>query len=146
MARISHGSSVVIFTFDCDVGKQTWLYECFPFFWDPFDVLPSVGEVADMLSRSIGCNTAIESFCLPPDITDGFAAAAWRQPWRYLDELYRANISSLRKAKPDLVARCVRKLSDDLTSGAWEQRHGSLLRLPVFDAGYRFIFTIAENN
>jgi ubiquinone/menaquinone biosynthesis C-methylase UbiE len=141
MARISRTSAAVIFTFDCDAGRRTWLYEYFPFLWDLFDVMPSASQLMDMLGSAMGCRAEIEVFPLPPDLTDGFAAAAWQQPWQYLDGGYRANISSFTKAEPSAVARGVQRLADDLATGVWEERHGSVMHLPVFDVGYRFVFT-----
>jgi hypothetical protein len=144
MARISRTSAAVIFTFDCDAGKRTWLYEYFPFLWDLFASLPSASQLADMLGKAMGCRADIEIFPLPPDLTDGFAAAAWQRPRQYLDEGYRANISSFTTAEPRAVARGVRRLADDLTDGVWERRHGSVMHLPFLDAGYRFVFTSKE--
>jgi SAM-dependent methyltransferase len=37
MARISDCGPVVIFTYDRNVGRETWLYKYFPFLWDVFD-------------------------------------------------------------------------------------------------------------
>jgi ubiquinone/menaquinone biosynthesis C-methylase UbiE len=141
MARICRTGSAVIFTFDCDAGRRTWLYEYFPFLWDLFDAMPSASHFTKMLGRAMGCRAAMEPFPLPTDLTDGFAAAAWQRPWQYLDGGYRANISSFAKAAPNAVTQGVQRLADDLAAGVWEQRHGSVMQLPAFDAGYRFVFT-----
>lgn len=146
MARIARRESIVIFTFDCDAGRRTWMYEYFPFFWDVFDDFPSSQQLAEMLSEVMGCATRIEPFPLPPDITDGFAAAAWQQPKRYLNAEYRENISSFSKAEPDIVARGVQKLADDLDTRDWEKRHGNVIHIPVYDSGYRFIYTIKDTS
>ena len=144
MARISFTGSVVIFTFDNDVGKRTWLYEYFPFFWDTFDQSPSPYQLACILGNATASETDIVPFPLPPDLKDNFAAAAWRCPRRYLDERYRANISSFRKADPDAVAQGIDKLADDLAIGVWKNRHGTVSDLAELDAGYRFVFTCRE--
>jgi ubiquinone/menaquinone biosynthesis C-methylase UbiE len=144
MARITRTKSAVIFTFDRDAGRHTWLYEYFPFFWDSFEELPSVKGLAAMLADAMGCKTDVEAFPLPPDLKDNFAAAAWRYPQQYLDAGYRANISSFRKAEPGAVVQGVRKLAEDLTSGVWKQRHGEVMNLQSLDAGYRFVFTCGE--
>jgi SAM-dependent methyltransferase len=141
MVRISRTISIVVFTFDCGVGKRTWLYEYFPFLWDAFVHAASPAELARMLSDAAGCGTDIEVFALPPDLQDNFAAAAWRRPRSYLDEGYRTNISSFHNAEPEVVAQGVRRLTEDLASGAWRERHGSILELGEMDAGYRFVFT-----
>ena len=141
MARISRSSSVVIFTCDSDVGKRTWLYEYFPFFWNPFEQLPSASQLAGMLGDATDCKTDVEAFPLPPDLRDNFAGAAWRHPRRYLDEGYRANISSFHKTKPESVAQAIRRLTEDLNSGLWKESYGAVLALAELDAGYRFVFT-----
>jgi SAM-dependent methyltransferase len=141
MTRISRTSAIVILTFDCGVGQRTWLYEYFPFLWDSFVHLPSPAELARMLTDATGCRTDIEVFSLPPDLADNFAAAAWRRPRSYLDEGYRANISSFHQAQPEVVAQGVRRLTQDLANGAWRERHGAVLELAELDAGYRFVFT-----
>ena len=141
MARVSRGKSIVVFTFDCDVGQRAWLYEYFPFLWDPFAHLPSPARLARMLTDATGCSTDIEAFLLPPDLKDNFAAAAWRRPQSYLEEGYRANISSFHEAQPELVAQGVRRLAEDLATGAWRERHTAVLALAELDAGYRFVFT-----
>lgn len=144
MVRIARTKSVVIFTFDCDPGKLTWLYEYFPFFWESFEHMPSTTQLASILSDAASCKTDVESFPLPPDLKDNFAAASWRHPQRYLDEKYRANISSFRKAEPDAIIQSIRRLAEDLASGAWRERYESVMRLPALDAGYRFVFTCRE--
>jgi ubiquinone/menaquinone biosynthesis C-methylase UbiE len=144
MARICRTGSAVIFTFDCDAGRRTWLYEYFPFLWDLFDAMPSASHLTQMLGKTMGCRAEREPFLLPPDLVDGFAAAAWQRPRQYLDGGYRANISSFIKAEPRAVERGVRRLADDLANGVWEQRHDSVRQLAAFDAGYRFVYTCRE--
>ncbi|MBT8338435.1 MAG: class I SAM-dependent methyltransferase [Desulfatitalea sp.] len=144
MVRISCTKSIVIFTFDCDPGKLTWLYEYFPFLWEAFEHMPSTTQLVRMLRDAASCKTDVEAFPLPPDLKDNFAAASWRHPQRYLDEKYRANISSFRKAEPDALNQSIRKLAEDLASGAWYERYESVMHLLAFDAGYRFVFTSRE--
>ena len=141
IARITRTKSVVIFTFDCDAGRRTWMYDYFPFFWDLFEDLPSPQQLADMLGGVMGCDAKTESFLLPPDIKDGFAAAMWQKPWKYLEAGYRENISSFIKAGPDVAAQGVRRLADDLKSGNWEELYGRVTQVQTYDAGYRFVYT-----
>jgi hypothetical protein len=41
----------------------------------------------------------------------------------------------------DRVAASLRALEDDLRSGAWDARHGSLRHTASIDAGYRLVAT-----
>jgi SAM-dependent methyltransferase len=141
MARTTDAGPVVIFTFDRAFGRETWIYEYFPFFWDTFDHYPHPDKLARMLAVTTGKETDILPFPLPPDLRDNFAAAAWQNPERYLQERYRGNISSFQKADSGAVNRSIARLAEDLASGAWKKRHGAVLDLAELDAGYRFVYT-----
>jgi len=141
MARITDTGPVVIFTFDRSFGRDTWMYEYFPFFWETFHEYPIPDRLARMLAAATGRETDIVPFPLPPDLKDNFAAAAWQTPERYLEEPYRENISSFQKADPGVVGHGIVRLAEDLGSGAWMKRHGFVLDLAELDAGYRFVYT-----
>lgn len=74
---------------------------------------------------------------IPADCCDGFLGAYWRRPEVYLDPAVRAAMSSFARV-PDVEAR-MRQLECDLRSGAWQRRHGSLLRRDELDLGYRLV-------
>ena len=141
MARITDTGPVVIFTFDRSFGRDTWMYEYFPFFWDTFHEYPHPDKLARILATATGQETEIVPFPLPSNLRDNFAAAAWQKPERYLEGQYRGNISSFQKADPVTVGQGIAKLSEDLASGAWKKRHGAVLNLTELDAGYRFVYT-----
>jgi len=139
MARVSTQGPIVIFTFDSKAGRQTWLYEYFPYFWDTFGHIPAIEDVAEKMRANTGLTTQIITFELPSDLTDNFAAAGWRQPHLYLAEEYRSNISSFHLTDPANVDQSVERLSSDLTSGRWEVLYGDVLHLEQIDAGYCFL-------
>ena len=93
-----------------------------------------------MLEEATEQQTLIETFSLPPDLKDNFAAAGWRQPQLYLDKQYRANISSFEKTDPGVVGKSVSRLAADLASGRWRDMYGTILKLHELDAGYRFLY------
>jgi len=140
MARIVKNGPFVIFTFDPKIGKKTWMYRYFPFFWDHFNHLPTVKETAQILGNITNLTPQIIPFELPSDLSDNFAAAAWRKPHLYLSQGYRSNISSFRMTDSEIVKRSVKQLSSDLECGRWEKLYGEVLHLDKFDAGYFFIF------
>ncbi|MGH9275275.1 MAG: class I SAM-dependent methyltransferase [Acidimicrobiales bacterium] len=84
----------------------------------------------------------VEPVLVPHDCTDGFFAAYWRRPERYLEPGVRAAISGLALLDPPVVDRMVAALRDDLVSGRWHEQHADLLELDTYDAGYRLV--IAE--
>jgi ubiquinone/menaquinone biosynthesis C-methylase UbiE len=59
MARILKQGPIVIFTFDPKVGRETWLYEYFPYFWDAFDPLPAIEDIEEKMMANTGLTTQI---------------------------------------------------------------------------------------
>jgi len=139
MARIVKNGPIVIFSFDPEIGKRTWMYKYFPFFWDHFDHLPTARETAEILGNCTNLTAQIIPFELPSDLTDNFAAAAWKSPHSYLDQDYRSNISSFRMTDLNVVDSSVEQLASDLQSGRWEKLYGDVLDFDKYDAGYFFI-------
>lgn len=133
MRRVS--SRQVVVTWDPAVTATYWLIT---------DYLPEI------VSREAGLAT-VDAVCdgldtsdvrvapVPWDCTDGFLAAYWRRPERYLDADARAAISALALLDETTVERAMRRLASDLADGTWERRHAGLRALPEFDAGYRIV-------
>jgi ubiquinone/menaquinone biosynthesis C-methylase UbiE len=139
MARVLKHGPIVIFTFDPESGRKTWLYDYFPYFWDTFGFLRPIKDIAEMMRTNTGLSTQVIPFRLPPDLKDNFAAAGWRKPHLYLAEEYRSNISSFHLTESTTVNQSVERLAADLDSGRWEELYGDVLRLEEIDAGYRFL-------
>ena len=128
-------------------GRQvvlTWDPEVYSRFWLVEEYLPEIAErerswatvatVADLLPGSV-----IETVPVPWDCTDGFGAAYWRRPERYLEPAARQAISGLALCPPEAVDLAMRQLASDLHSGAWAERHRELLTVDNYDAGYRLV-------
>jgi len=139
MSRILKIGPIIIFTFDPEIGKRTWMYRYFPFCWDHFSHFPTVKETANILGNCTNLTPQIVPFELPSDLKDNFAAAAWKRPQLYLNTDYRFNISSFRMTDPDIVDNSVKKLSSDLECGRWDELYGEVLHFDKYDAGYSFI-------
>ncbi|MFF7213761.1 hypothetical protein ACFZAU_25020 [Streptomyces sp. NPDC008238] len=75
----------------------------------------------------------------PYDCTDGFGAAFWRRPGAYLDPEVRAGISMLAQTGEGALGPGLARLSGDLASGRWHERHAALLDHDVLDVGYRLL-------
>jgi hypothetical protein len=73
------------------------------------------------------------------DCSDGFLAAYWRRPERYLDAGVRGATSGLALLDPSVIARATGRLASDLADGTWDRRYGHLRDLREFDAGYRLV-------
>ncbi|MGI5195603.1 hypothetical protein ACQEVY_18450 [Streptomyces sp. CA-288835] len=76
---------------------------------------------------------------IPQNCTDGFLAAFWRRPEAYLDPKMRAGISLFAQTGDEVIRPDLARLSDDLSSGRWHQRHADLLDREALDVGYRLL-------
>ena len=74
---------------------------------------------------------------VPHDCRDGFLYAYWRRPAAYLDARVRSGSSSFWTIKD--AESGLSRLKQDLDSGEWDSRYGSLLTLDSYDAGYRLV-------
>ncbi len=139
MARILKKGPIVIFTFDPGIGKKTWMYKYFPFFWDHFSSFPTAKETLSVFSNCTNLSSQIIPFKLPSDLKDNFAAAAWKRPHLYLNQDYRSNISSFCMTDTAIVDNSVKRLSADLECGRWQKLYGEVLHMDEIDAGYYFL-------
>ncbi|MEV4318000.1 class I SAM-dependent methyltransferase [Actinocrispum sp. NPDC049592] len=95
---------------------------------------PSATEIA----AELGAHT-VTPLLLPWDFTDGVFPAYWRRPAAYLAPEARHTCSALAQAPPEAVSRGLARLSADISSGRWRERHRDLLALDEWDAGFRLI-------
>ncbi len=87
----------------------------------------------DAARRSTSTCTSIRWF--PMEFPGGVLASARALP----DPAVRASISTLAHLAPEDVEPGVRKLEEDLASGAWHEHHAALLGQDEVDFGYRLI-------
>lgn len=141
MRRVLVSGPIVVFTFDPRVAQPFWFEDYFPELWrGAHDAFPPLDETIELLGKVASQDDVeVSAFRLPYDLQDRFAAAGWRQPEMYLDEGVRASMSAFALADPRGIREGLRRLRRDLDSGAWLKRHGSVLELENFDAGYRFL-------
>jgi len=134
MKRVSRRQ--VIFTFDLDKVDSFWLVQ---------DYLPEIIELEHRRAATIESITnilegaTVSPVEIPFDCTDGFQCAYWRRPHEYLDAGVRAAISTLSLLPHKVIEPAMRRLKDDLESGAWKRRYGDLLEQESLDFGYRLI-------
>ncbi|HEX8674558.1 MAG TPA: class I SAM-dependent methyltransferase [Longimicrobium sp.] len=132
LARVAR-RRVVLVTFD-PAASDFWLVD---------DYFPTIREIdrRNMPSieelRAVLGEIDVRPLPVPHNCTDGFLGAYWRRPHAYLDDGVRGAISAFSMIGE--VETGVSRLRDDLESGAWERRHGDLLRQPEFDLGYRLV-------
>lgn len=80
---------------------------------------------------------------VPRECKEGFAAAYWARPERYLDLGVQSSISLLALMEPADRQRGTERLRADLASGAWHDKYESALPGAQADYGYRLV--IAES-
>jgi SAM-dependent methyltransferase len=126
----------VVFTFDPTRGDDLWLVR---------DYLPEIQELEharapriDTLVELLG-GAEVSVVPVPWDCSDGFQAAYWRRPERYLDPEVRASISTLAMLPEAVVERAMTRLAVDLGSGAWAARNAELLSRDEMDYAYRLL-------
>jgi SAM-dependent methyltransferase len=126
----------VIFTFEPDDVGNFWLTEEYFPEIPRMDVsrTPTIADLREHLDNADDIRVPV-----PQDCVDGFLAAFWRRPERYLDPDVRAGISGFAMLDTDVVERGVAKLAADLESGAWDERFGSLCELDELDVCYRLV-------
>ncbi|MEW2398484.1 methyltransferase domain-containing protein [Streptomyces sp. NPDC046862] len=127
---------VVIFTWDQAIFRRFWLLD---------EYLPEVAAFTetqtvpiDRLIALLG-DARVETVPIPHDCTDGFGAAFWRRPEAYLDPNVRAGISMLAQTGEEVLRPGLTRLSSDLSSGLWHERHADLLDCETLDVGYRLL-------
>jgi SAM-dependent methyltransferase len=125
----------VILTFDHEMESRFWLSDYIPAMLEQeHSWVATIPAVAEPLGTA-----RVEVLPVPHDCIDGFMAAYWRRPERYLDPMVRANISGLALLAPDDIEPGMARLAADIESGAWRERYGHLLDLDDYDAGYRLV-------
>lgn len=133
MCRVTRGR-VVLLTFDPSI-RNSWLGDYFPQLMTLDDKqMPQMTDYAAWLGSA-----EISTVPIPHDCQDGFLYAYWRRPHAYLDERLRAAISSFWKIGD--ISEGLQRLSEDLDSGAWEERYGEFLEHDEWDFGYRLVTT-----
>ena len=125
----------VVLTFDHRMERAFWLNDYWPVTEQHDGAwIATIEAVAGPLGAD-----RVEVVPVPHDCEDGFMAAYWRRPERYLDPAVRANISGLALLSATEERAGAERLAADLDSGAWRERHGHLLDLDELDAGYRLV-------
>lgn len=140
MHRVNKHGAIVILTFDPRLANKFWFTDYFPSLWeDTFRIFPQLSNVSELISVTTQRTVEVSTLMLPYDLSDLFAAALWRRPEMYLNSVVRAGISAFALAKPTEVELGVKQLAEDLSTGQWDAKYGSIQSLTEFDAGYRFL-------
>lgn len=128
---------VVVLTVDPDVEARMWLFREYApeIIQRDRREFPSPAQLASWLGVPV-TSTVVP---VPSDCADGFLLAFWSRPEAVLDPVARGATSGFARMDPSHEQRAVRRLREDLRSGAWDARHGHLRALAELDAGLRLV-------
>lgn len=133
MRRVTRGQ-VVLLTFDPS-HRGFWLADYIPELVQLDEAqMPRLTDYEDWLGSA-----EFSTVPIPHDCRDGFLCAYWRRPAAYLDPRIRAAISCFWAL--DDVSVALKKLANDLETGAWARRYSELFDLDECDFGYRLVTT-----
>lgn len=139
MNRITKSGAIIILTFDIRLARPIWIYDYFPWLREGALKFMPLNQIVSLIKSNTQRHVETLPLMIPYDLSDLFAAAAWRRPELYLNEEVRAGISSFALADSDLVDKGVKSLNTDLINGEWEKKYGEILNLTEIDVGYRFL-------
>ena len=135
LRRVSRGP-VVVLTFDGDALDLFWLADYAP------ELIAAESKrypKMDAISKALGGVTTVKTVPVPIDCVDGFTEAYYARPEKFLETAVRKAQSAWGFVSEEAQARSVKKLADDLTSGAWEKKYGKWRALPFFEGSLRLI-------
>jgi hypothetical protein len=142
LRRVSRGP-VVVLTFDGDALDQFWLAEYAP------------GLIAaerrrypaiDRIRAVLGGTSTVTEIPVPIDCADGFTEAFYARPERFLDPDVRRAQSAWGFVEEAAIDRAVRRLREDLESGAWDRRFGPLRTQPDFAGSLRLVTALPHRD
>lgn len=128
--RVTRGR-IVLLTFD--PSHRPWLTDYVPELAALDEAqMPAMPDYARWLGP-----VKVTPLLVPHDCMDGFLYAYWRRPKAYLDARIRSGSSSFWTLGDDVPG--LQQLAHDIETGEWDRRHGDLLDLDAYDAGYRLV-------
>ena len=132
---------IVVLTFDGDVLDRYWLADYVPeLIAHERRRFPAI----ETICKCLGGKTEVQSIPIPKDCVDGFNEAFYARPERMLDSAVRRCQSVWIFVADEVQERFVKTLSDDLKSGAWDERYGKLRTQPFFEGSMRLIVSHPE--
>jgi len=127
---------VLIMTFDPDALDNFWNAEYFP---EVIDVerqrYPTIGFIVNAL----GGHCDVQHIPVPLDCVDGFQEAFYGRPEAFLSKEVRKAQSAWGFVSEDEQETIIKRLADDLQSGAWDEKYGHFRTQPYFTCALRLI-------
>lgn len=135
LARVATRRTIVM-TLDPSRLSDFWLYRYIP---DAAFLQSMRYPSIDAVREALGGESRVISVPIPHDCRDNIIAAHWRRPSAYLERRIRSRIATLAELGDDHILDDLRRLSEDLRSGAWDATHGWMAARNDMDLGYRLV-------
>jgi SAM-dependent methyltransferase len=130
--RVARGPLVFFGGHNRKLNTSWWLHDYFP---AVHRLVAGRTYPAERIAEVLG-PVEVVPVPVPADCADGFEAAYWRRPEAILDPAIWRAASALSLIPAADRAAGMARLSADLASGRWHQRHSHLLALHELDLGY----------
>jgi ubiquinone/menaquinone biosynthesis C-methylase UbiE len=143
--RVAGGGQLVVLTYDPDCISRFWSTRYFPgLISDVQSTFLPIAELTSAIETITNASVKVIPFPLPHDLIDAFAAVGWARPELYLDSRIRNGISTFAKLDQVALNDGLSRLQQDIETGTWDEDFGYLRQQQQYDAGYRFVYTVAN--
>jgi SAM-dependent methyltransferase len=127
---------VVIMTFDPDALDLFWNAQYFP---ELIAVEKARYPTIDYIRQALGGESKVIHVPIPLDCVDGFQEAYYGRPEAFLEKEVRMSQSAWGFLTPEVEARLVQNLADELASGEWDRKYGHYRTQPTFTCALRLV-------
>jgi SAM-dependent methyltransferase len=129
-------NQVIIMTFDPDSLDLFWNVHYFP---ELIAVEKARYPTLDFIRQALGGESEVIPVPIPLDCVDGFQEAYYGRPEAFLQKEVRMSQSAWGFLSPEVEARIVQKLADELASGEWDRKYGHYRTQPTFTCALRLV-------
>ncbi|GGE30827.1 hypothetical protein GCM10011391_06810 [Pullulanibacillus camelliae] len=129
-------NQIVIMTFDPAALDRCWTAHYFP---ELIQIEGSRYPSIASITETLGGACEVQAIPIPFDCKDGFQEAFYGRPEAFLEKGVRASQSAWGFLASDVEATYIRRLSEDLESGAWDKAFGKYRKLTTFIGSLRLI-------
>jgi SAM-dependent methyltransferase len=142
LRRVTRGP-IVVMAFDGDALGRFWLAQYVP---ELIAVERRRDPPIETIRAGLGGTTSVQSIPIPIDCMDGFSEAHYARPEKLLEEAVRRSQSAWSFVDRAVEERFVKRLAEDLKSGAWDEQYGHWRRAPVYEGSLRLITRLSESH
>lgn len=134
------GGQFIVFTIILEVASKLWLFDYWPSLYDVLakNYLP-FHSLVEKLTASFDAEPNCNTFEIPSDFNDEFAAALWKRPYLFFDNNHVQGSYSLSHIDESDFKSGLYRLRKDLDNGTWNQKYSDMIKRDSLDVGGRII-------